>query len=134
MDTRPYMQDRAAEEFFSRLEKGEFKTTRCRACGETHYPPRVVCPSCLGEEMDWVDLPREGTLIAFTQQRDAMRCRRPDVLGVVEMEGIGNVFTRIDAPLEELRIGMRVAFDTWISPDGVALHQFRPLHLDRGRS
>ncbi|MDI6830277.1 MAG: OB-fold domain-containing protein [Actinomycetota bacterium] len=127
MDTRPYMQDRAAEEFFSRLEKGEFKTTRCRACGVTHYPPRVVCSSCLGEEMEWVDLPREGTLVAFTQQRDAIRCRRPDVLGIVELEDIGNVFTRIDAALEELRIGMRVAFDTWTSPDGVPLHQFRPL-------
>lgn len=127
MDTRPHMQDRAAQEFFSLLERGEFRTTRCRACGEVHYPPRVVCPSCLGEEMEWVALPREGTLYAFTQQRDAIRCQKPEVLGLVELEGIGNVFTRIDAPLEELRLGMRVAFGTWTSPDGVTLHQFRPL-------
>jgi uncharacterized OB-fold protein len=126
MDTRPYMQDRAAEEFFSRLERGEFQTTRCSSCGEIHYPPHVVCPSCLGEDMEWVDLPREGTLLAFTQQADAIRCRVPDVLGLVELEGIGNVITRIDAPFEELRIGMKVTFDTWTSMDGVALHQFRP--------
>jgi len=126
MDTRPYIQDEAAAAFFAFLEKGEFKTTRCRSCGETLYPPRVVCPACLGEGMEWVDLPREGTLVAFTQQRDAIRCRRPEVLGLVELEGIGNVFTRVDAPLEDLSIGMRVAFDAWTSPDGVALHRFRP--------
>ncbi|MEW6554588.1 MAG: zinc ribbon domain-containing protein [Actinomycetota bacterium] len=127
MDTRPYLQDRAAEEFFSLLERGEFKTTRCAACGETHCPPRVVCPHCLGEDMEWVDLPRQGTLVAFTQQTDAIRCRMPDVLGMVELEGIGNLFTRIDAPFEELSIGMKVAFSTWTSPDGVLLHQFRPV-------
>ncbi len=120
------MQDRAAEEFFARLKRGEFQTTRCRGCGETHYPPRVICPLCLGEDLEWVDLPREGTLMAFTQQKAAIRCRKPDVLGLVELEGIGNVFTRIEAPFEELRIGMRVTFDTWTSPDGVALHLFRP--------
>ncbi|MBN2026282.1 MAG: OB-fold domain-containing protein [Actinobacteria bacterium] len=127
MDTRPYMQDSAAEEFFSRLERGEFQTTRCSGCGKIHYPPHVVCPSCLGEDMEWVDLPRDGTLLAFTQQSDAIRCRMPDVLGLVELEGIGNVITRIDAPLEDLCIGMKVTFDTWTSHDGVALHQFRPL-------
>ncbi len=121
------MQDRAAEEFFSLLERGEFRTTRCGACGETHYPPRVVCPRCLDGDLEWVDLPREGTLIAFTQQTDAIRCRKPEVLGLVELEGTGNVFTRIDAPLEELSIGMKVAFGTWTSPDGVVLHHFRPV-------
>ena len=98
MDTKPYIQDRAAEEFFSRLAEGSFQTTRCRGCGEIHYPPRVVCPACLGEDLEWVDMPREGSLLAFTQQKDAIRCRKPDVLGLVELEGIGNVFTRIDAP------------------------------------
>lgn len=127
MDTKPYMQDRAAAEFFACLERGEFKTTRCRACGETQYPPRVVCPCCLGEDLEWVDLPRQGTLIAFTQQTDAIRCRMPDVLGMVELDGVGNLFTRIDAPFEELSIGMKVAFGTWTSLDGVLLHHFRPI-------
>ena len=127
MDTKPYMQDSAAEEFFARLAEGSFQTTHCRRCGETHYPPRVVCPACLGEDLEWVDMPQEGTLVAFTQQKDAIRCRKPDVLGMVELDGIGNVFTRIDASFEELRIGQKVAFAIWTSPDGVVLHQFRPL-------
>lgn len=127
MDTKPYIQDGAARKFFSLLAEGKFRTTRCLGCGDTHYPPRVVCPHCLGEKMEWVDLPREGTLLAFTWQEAAIRAVKPDVLGLVELEGIGNIFTRIDAPYESLHIGQRVVFDTWTSPDGVALHQFRPL-------
>ncbi len=127
MDTKPYIQDSAAGEFFSRLAEGKFQTTRCRACGETHYPPRVLCPRCLGEDLEWVDLPREGTLLAFTWQEAAIRCIKPDVLGLVELEGVGNIFTRIDAPYESLRIGQRVSFSPWTSPDGLALHQFRPV-------
>jgi uncharacterized OB-fold protein len=128
MDTKPYMQDKAAEEFFSRLAEGKFQSTRCTVCGGMNYPPHVVCGYCLSDTMQWEDLPREGELIAFTQQEGAIRCRKPDVLGVVLLEGVGNVFTRIDAPFEELRIGQRVVFDTWESPDGVILHQFRPLY------
>jgi uncharacterized OB-fold protein len=127
MDTKPYMQDRAAEEFFSRLREGKFQSTRCTACGILHYPPHVICPSCLGDALVWEDLPRDGDLIAFTQQEGAIRCRKPDVLGMVLLEGVGNVFTRIDATFEELRIGQRVVFDTWESPDGIVLHQFRPI-------
>ncbi len=127
MDTKPYMQDRAAEEFFSRLSEGKFQSTRCRGCGRVHYPPRVVCPECLSGEMEWVDLPCEGILLAFTWQEAAIRCRKPEVLGLVELEGVGNVFTRVDAPYEDLHIGMRVTFSTWTSPDGLVLHQFRPV-------
>jgi uncharacterized OB-fold protein len=127
MDTKPYMQDKAADEFFSRLREGSFQSTRCVPCGKILYPPRVLCPHCLTGDLEWVDLPREGTIIAFSQQEGAVRCRKPDVIGVVELEGVGNVFTRIDAPFESLSIGDRVAFDTWESPDGVVLHQFRPI-------
>lgn len=127
MDTKPYLQDEAAREFFSRLERGLFQTTRCTGCGKVLYPPRVVCPHCLGGDLEWVDLPREGVLVAFTWQEASLRCRKPDVVGVVELEGAGNVFTRIDAPYDELSVGMKVVFDTWTSPDGLVLHQFRPL-------
>lgn len=127
MDLKPYMQDSAAEGFFSRLGEGLFQTTRCRNCGETHFPPRVVCPYCLGDDLEWVDLPRTGRLVAFTQQAGAaFRCMQPDVLGIVGLDGVGNIFTRIDAPYEELGIGLQVEFEPYTAPDGVILHQFKP--------
>ena len=127
MDLTPYIQDSAAEEFLSRLREGKFQSTYCPKCEKMFYPPRIVCITCLNENLKWEDLPREGELLGFTWQEDAFRCGKPDVLGVVGLEGIGNVMTRIDAPYENLSIGQKVVFDTWETPDGMVLHQFRPI-------
>jgi uncharacterized OB-fold protein len=127
MDLTPYIQDSAAEEFLSRLREGRFQSTYCRKCEKIFYPPRIICPACLSGKLEWSDLPREGELLAFTWQEDALRCGKPDVLGVVALEGIGNVMSRIDAAYEDLSIGQKMAFDTWETPDGMVLHQFRPL-------
>ena len=126
MDLTPYIQDRAAEGFLSRLREGRFQSTYCRKCDKMLYPPRIVCPTCLSEKLEWADLPREGELLAFTWQEEALRCAKPDVLGLVRLEGVGNVMSRIDAPYEDLSIGRKVVFDTWETPDGMVLHQFRP--------
>ena len=127
MDLTPYIQDSAAEGFLSRLREGKFQSTYCPNCERIFYPPRIVCPACLSEKVEWADLPREGELLAFTWQEEALRCAKPDVLGVVGLGGIGNVLSRIDAPYESLSIGQKVAFDTWETPDGMVLHQFRPI-------
>lgn len=125
-DIRPYMQDEAARGFFARLETGAFQSTYCPACDLLTYPPRIVCPTCLSPELEWKDLPRRGELLAFTWQEQAIRCAKPDVVGVVRLEGVGNLFTRIDADFEELEVGQEVVYGgTFESHDGLVLHQFR---------
>lgn len=42
------------------------KGTRCRQCGELHLPPRPMCPTCHSTDVEWLDLPQQGTLAAFT--------------------------------------------------------------------
>jgi hypothetical protein len=124
MDFMPTMQDEAARQFFKYLEGDEFKTTFCEKCGRAFFPPKVICPDCLQSDIRWVDLPREGTLYAFTFQDRSFRCAFPDTLGIVELEGIGRILTRIDAPMEELHIGMQVKLSFFTSDDGLRLHQF----------
>ena len=119
MDLTPYIQDSAAEEFLSRLREGKFQSTYCPKCKKMFYPPRIVCITCLNENLKWEDLPREGELLGFTWQEDAFRCGKPDVLGVVGLEGSGNKITRIDAPYENLSIGQKMTFDYWETPDGM---------------
>jgi uncharacterized OB-fold protein len=124
MDFRPTMQDEAARKFFKYLEEEEFKTTFCENCQKAVFPPKLVCPDCLETSMRWVDLPRQGILYAFTFQDASFRCAFPDTLGMVELEGFGRILTRIDAPMEQLRIGMPVKLGFFTSADGLALHQF----------
>ena len=99
--------DAMAREFYRRLENGTAATTRCRECGTTRFPPRERCATC-DAETEWVDLPREGTLHAFTTQERALRFGAPAVLALV---ALGDVVVPgiLDGPIEELAIGDEVA-------------------------
>jgi uncharacterized OB-fold protein len=99
--------DAMAREFYRRLENGTAATTRCRQCGTTRFPPRERCATC-DAQTEWVDLPREGTLHAFTTQERALRFGAPAVLALV---ALGDVVVPgiLDGPIEELAIGDEVA-------------------------
>lgn len=54
--------------FYQNLREGRFTTTRCNDCGHVAYPPRVICPACYCDQLDWVDLPIQGRVITFAEQ------------------------------------------------------------------
>ncbi|MEE9163173.1 MAG: Zn-ribbon domain-containing OB-fold protein [Thermoplasmata archaeon] len=116
--------------FFDHLREGRLTTTRCVACGEVLWQPRVVCPHCNGDEMEWIDLPQEGEIFAFTSVRlgapTGMEDDLPFVIGIVTLKGADlQILARIDGDEESLRIGqpVRVAVDHL--PDGRVWFRFR---------
>ena len=54
--------------FYDHLKEGRLTTTKCPECGKVAYPPRVICPECLNESLEWIDLPKEGTVIVAAEQ------------------------------------------------------------------
>lgn len=121
------LEDRAAARFYEELAADRFMTTRCPACDYTFFPPRIVCPRCLGEDVEWVELEGRGTLYAFTQQHTSMVHRKPEVVGVVDLEEAeGRVFALIDASFEELDTGIPVELRFFDSPLGIKLFKFKP--------
>jgi uncharacterized OB-fold protein len=119
--------------FYDHLREGRLTTTRCRSCGEVLWQPRVVCPHCNADEMEWIDLPREGTVYAHTAmilgapmgfEKDA-----PFVIAIVELDLGGgkklNLFTRVDdTTYEDLKIGDTVHFKTTDCGDGRVFFRF----------
>jgi uncharacterized OB-fold protein len=121
------LEDSAADRFYSELADGRFMTTRCNACELTFFPPRSLCPACLGAEVEWVELSGKGSVYAFTQQHHAMLYTKPEVVGIIELEGCsGRMFAVIGAGLEDVRIGMPVRADFMESPFGMTLVKFLP--------
>jgi uncharacterized OB-fold protein len=114
----------AAHEFYERLARdGRPSTTRCTGCDATTFPPRERCPSC-GSAQEWVALPGEGRLYAFTTQEAALRFRSPAVLALAEVGG-GLLPGIMEAPYESLRIGGRVQVGTRPEPDtGLTVIEF----------
>ncbi len=117
--------------FFRHLKEGRLTTTRCKACGEILWQPRVVCPHCNADEMDWIDLPQEGELHAFTAvlagAPKGMEDDVPFVVGIVRLRGTDlSVLARIDgATYEELEIGQRVTLKVEELEDGRFWFRFR---------
>ncbi len=54
--------------FYDNLKAGRFTTTKCKKCGHVAYPPRVLCPKCYSDELEFIDLPKQGKVIVFTEQ------------------------------------------------------------------
>ena len=68
--------------------------SRCKKCGALALPPRPICVSCYGSDMEWVEFKGKGKLAAFTSivvappsmAREGFGRNNPYVVGVVELE------------------------------------------------
>jgi uncharacterized OB-fold protein len=53
--------------FWDALAKGEFLVTKCNACGQKCFPPRVHCRHCWSRDTGWLALGGKGTLYSHTK-------------------------------------------------------------------
>ncbi len=121
-------------EFYDRLREGDFSTTQCEDCGALHFPPRVVCPECTSDDLEYVSLPHEGTLFAFSAVRGSgpLGMETPFVTGVVELDSVDvRLSARItDAEYDDLSIGDSVSLVVTEIEDGLdqqrVFYEFEP--------
>ena len=102
--------DTKLHEFYARLADGRLATTRCRGCGAVAWPPRGLCAQCVCDRFEWVDLPREGTIHAFTVQEAGLPAGfdGPRVFAIVKIDG-HRVFSIVrDVDPKTVGIGQRV--------------------------
>jgi uncharacterized OB-fold protein len=83
--------------FYEFLKQGRFTTTRCKDCGHEPFPPRVVCPKCLSENLEWIDLPIRGKVKVFTEEEVGVPLgfETPLIHALIDLGGKLNLFTRI---------------------------------------
>lgn len=55
-------------QFYENLKAGRFTTTKCKKCGHVAFPPRVTCPECHSQDLQYIDLPRQGKVLACVEQ------------------------------------------------------------------
>ena len=90
------------------------------------YPPRPFCPGCFSEEIEWVEVGEGATLYSFTTQAKGLRFMAPEVIGIVEIPGVGRVLSKINAELEELSIGIPLRFEPFEVSEKITVHSFTP--------
>jgi uncharacterized OB-fold protein len=112
-----------ADAFYGYLKDHRLMGSRCLSCGELYLPPRPVCVSCGGKDMDWYAFQGKGKLSTFTCIRVApsgMEARGygrndPYCTGLVETdEGptISALVLGVDASRPEtIQVGMALQVD-----------------------
>ncbi|MGQ9638332.1 MAG: Zn-ribbon domain-containing OB-fold protein [Thermodesulfobacteriota bacterium] len=110
---RPF-NDTSYEKF---LNENKIMGSKCKNCGALALPPRPICISCFGKEMEWVEFKGNGKLAAFTSiavappymVKEGFNRNNPYIVGVVELEeGVKTVsrIVGIDAKKpEQIKVG-----------------------------
>ena len=115
-------------QFFNNLREGRLTTTKCKKCGKLLWPPRIMCSNCLSNELEWVDLGKEGELYTFTDMRVGAPLGFvedvPFCIGIIKIGGL-LISTRIDdAKYDELKIGDRLRLKIVGLSDGRVFFRF----------
>jgi uncharacterized OB-fold protein len=99
-------------EFYAHLAAGRLVTSACRGCRRLAWPPRGFCPECGADELDWAELPREGTVHAFSVQETGVPpgFTAPLVFAIVKLGGLRLFAPVLRAEAAAMSIGAPVRF------------------------
>jgi uncharacterized OB-fold protein len=77
----------SADNYAQALRDGRFLGLKCHQCGEITVPPQKVCSACQSEDMEVVELSRNGEVRSFTVIYTAAEgFTSPYIVGLVELE------------------------------------------------
>jgi uncharacterized protein len=103
----------------------------CTRCGAFAYPPSPLCAKCGSRELDWVESRGRGEVFTYTVAHHAVhpavKDQVPYGIIVVRLDDCGGVLLTsnlVDAPVEALRVGLRVVLVWDDLADGIALPRF----------
>ena len=113
-----------SSEFWSAAAQGRFLLPTCTDCGRPHWYPRIVCPLCGSQRLEWQQASGRATLYAFSPAR---RADPPYILAYVTLEEGPTLMTNIvDARYEDLRIGQAVSLRFQPAAEGRMMPFFAP--------
>jgi uncharacterized OB-fold protein len=115
--------------FLTSLSKSKIETTKCRRCHALQWPPRSICSNCLSLDLQWIALPKNGKLVAFTRAYigGTHGEPKPIVVGAIHLSGGIRLLSRISgATFDSLKVGMTVRFANAKLVDGKPYWEFTP--------
>lgn len=102
---------------------------RCKACGELHFMPRYLCPSCWSDDLEWIAAAGTGRVHSFSVIRrasdPAFASRVPYVIALIELDEGPRMMANIlgeDALAVGVGDAVKVTFED--RGDGALIPQF----------
>lgn len=120
-DSQPYWQGARENKLLIR---------KCNACGQVHFMPRHLCPTCWSDDLQWVQASGKGTVHSYTIIRRASDPRFaslvPYVVALIDLQEGPRMMANIlgDKALDT-KIGDAVSLVFEGRGDGDQLPQFQ---------
>jgi uncharacterized OB-fold protein len=121
-----------AEPFWAGTRERRLMIQKCTSCKKPIFYPRLSCPSCFSERLEWVEASGRGTIYSYTLVRNNPPSRfledLPFVIAIVELEeGVRMMTNIVDCDLEVVRCEMPVEVTFERLTDEITLPKFKPL-------
>lgn len=89
--TRPRPDMRGAgKQYWASGRDGKLLLPQCQACGKAHWYPRLYCPHCGSDKLEWIACSGKGVIHTFTVVRQSgqkyFKTRVPYVLAMVALD------------------------------------------------
>ncbi len=121
--------------FFEHLKEGRLTTTKCVKCGKVSYPPRILCPDCLSEELEWVDLPTKGVVEYFTELKAGIPVgfEKPLIHAYIRLSDSFHILSKIVGvkSIDDIRKGDKVKLKVFDVPSIPAEIGREKINIDR---
>jgi uncharacterized OB-fold protein len=90
------------------LRSGKLLGLKCKDCGSVTCPPRKVCSECTGENMEIVELARQGEIRTFTVcYAVPSGFQGPYVVAIADLEKGGRIMGDV-LEIDPLKAGMEL--------------------------
>jgi len=110
--------------FFDAARQGRFLIPVCTACDRAHWYPRVICPFCASDKVEWREASGKGTIYTFSVMR---RVEEPYIIAHVTLaEGPTMLTNIVGDDADDVRIGQTVTVVFQDTGDGPPVPMFKP--------
>ena len=111
--------------FWDAAADGKLMLKHCTACGEKHYYPRSICPSCGSDKTEWFQSSGKGVIYTLSTMRRGANA--PSTLAWVMLADGPAMVTNIDTANHDARaIDQRVIVKFVPSDGGAPYPLFTP--------
>jgi uncharacterized OB-fold protein len=125
-----------AQPFWDAAAQQKLKIQRCNQCRAWVWTPRPACVECGSENIEWTDVSGQGEVYSFTVIRQiagrgaaqAFQKDMPYVVAWVDLsEGPRLISNIVGCPVENVKIGMKVAVSFEQAAKDVWIPKFKPV-------
>ena len=108
--------------FRSQLDQGNFLIQRCRNCEEAIFYPRMICPHCGSNNIEWFAPSGRGTVYSTTVVRRKAEQGGDYNVALVDLDEGARMMSRVEGlSPEAVSIGTRVLAKVVDSEEGKLL-------------